>query len=467
MKKHILIGLAAVGIWMFASTQAMAVHKGAGDLTCGNCHTIHNSQGGVEFTGTVADGSLLLLRGNVSTRADIHNFCLQCHASDGSRATTLLGPHNNTAPKVLLAGATTGGTFWNMDTTFNKIGAGGDFSFACSSAGGVYTCTDNGVALGKGHSIGSTSATPPGNADGAIEDFTCVTCHDPHGTASDSSTDINRFRNLRKVPRHSGTDSVALATDGSFGSWVGGINGTNFVPVKQSTGALSTAGTVMNDAIWPVINHAPVGDIVGDLGASNWYGSGLIAGDGADGTGGMSMWCASCHDKWHEAKTAGSGNINGLDFNRHPVDWPVEYLAFGASTDYPVPLSTNTQPNSGYQGGMSGDGVYILDAVNYNAAIPGQSLPVSNNRDHAGPYALGGAAGAAASESVYYLSIGAPQSGDQKNGAVMCLTCHFAHGGPYNDNLRWDYTSAVSAGAETGNGVPSTRGCQLCHNRGA
>ena len=40
---------------------------------------------------------------------------------------------------------------------------------------------------------------------------------------------------------------------------------------------------------------------------------------------------------------------------------------------------------------------------------------------------------------------------------VMCLSCHRAHGSPYDDMLRWDYGTMVA-----GNGVSDT-GCFVCH----
>jgi len=50
MKKHLLIALIALGLGLgltlMVSTPSMAVHKGSGDLQCGNCHTMHSSQGG-------------------------------------------------------------------------------------------------------------------------------------------------------------------------------------------------------------------------------------------------------------------------------------------------------------------------------------------------------------------------------------------------------------------------------------
>ncbi len=52
-----------------------------------------------------------------------------------------------------------------------------------------------------------------------------------------------------------------------------------------------------------------------------------------------------------------------------------------------------------------------------------------------------------------YVAVGTTD-GDQ----VMCLSCHRAHGTPYNDMLRWDYSTC-----NAGTGSPSTCGCYVCH----
>ena len=39
---------------------------------------------------------------------------------------------------------------------------------------------------------------------------------------------------------------------------------------------------------------------------------------------------------------------------------------------------------------------------------------------------------------------------------VMCLSCHVAHGSPYDDLLRWDYALMEAGSSNTG-------GCFVCH----
>ncbi len=42
--------------------------------------------------------------------------------------------------------------------------------------------------------------------------------------------------------------------------------------------------------------------------------------------------------------------------------------------------------------------------------------------------------------------------------AVTCLSCHYAHAGPYPDMLRWDYSKC-----EAGKASPDECGCIICH----
>lgn len=435
MNKLILTCFTIVGIWFFASTTAMAIHKGSGDLVCGACHTMHNSQGDTSLGGN-AGGSLVLLRGAVTTRNEIHNFCLQCHAGNGAQATSTFAPHSRSAPKVLLA-STQGLTKWTETDFFNKIGAGGDFQYEMGDGGGTTWVAASAVAQGKGHSLGATLVTPPGAADGAITNFTCTSCHDPHGTDNAASADINKFRNLRRIPTDSGAVNIQL-TPADHLSWIGGITGlwttgsTNFDPVNQTTQNVDTAATTT--AIWPIYKGAgPLSGLAdaADSARSNAYGAGGVAGSG---TAGISRWCATCHDNWHEAfninNIAGGQGAKG-DWKRHPVD---NILDEGNCT-------------TGAENGCSGAGVDIFYPLNYSPTTAGQVLPVAS---------------AQGTNKVFYTTA-ANATADK----VMCLSCHFAHGGPYNDNLRWDYTSAVGAGSQTGNGVPLTKGCQLCHSRGA
>ena len=49
-----------------------------------------------------------------------------------------------------------------------------------------------------------------------------------------------------------------------------------------------------------------------------------------------------------------------------------------------------------------------------------------------------------------------PSSPARSDAVVMCLSCHKAHGSPYPDMLRWDYTTSIAGGGASG-------GCLNCH----
>ena len=431
-------------VMAFASG-AYAIHKGAGDLVCGGCHTMHNSQGGGDLNGTgMADStSLVLLRGDVQSRAEIHKFCLQCHGSNGAQATIGQPPHGQQAPKVYNSIDA-----WNWTVPFNQIGSGGDFSTELS-ANWDATTPDR---LGFGHSVGITAAnaiTPPGG-DQSIGDFSCTSCHDPHGTDDPLDPNINKFRNLRVNAINAGLNSGAKFPNEparpyrEHNSYVGGVTGrygqggANYTPE-------TTGGGV---SIWPVYRGSLTGDPNVDSGNTNVYATGW------DGDGGvtMSRWCAQCHDNWHEAIVGPS---------QGPIWTPAAGFSQGIGPDWKRHPVNGMMPRASTAGCAAGCHTSLLDRVNYNLNVimEGKGLPVTTSNYFSG--------------YVYYLptdTTGASPSGMDTpalgdNHKVFCLTCHFAHGGPYYDNLRWPYLSAVDAGSQTPNGVPTNMGCQLCHNR--
>ena len=261
------------------------------------------------------EGPLVLLRGPVDTRADVHKLCLQCHGSNGAQAATLHPPMNVMAPKVWSSAA------WTSDDPFNKIGAGGNFAPELDNLGSWDATTPN--FLGRGHSLGATNITPPGG-DAQISEFSCINCHDPHGTSSPANADINIFRNLRVNATGAGLNSgVKFNNNPGFPyvemhSYVGGVNGTYFGGGETDNGT---------HTIWPVYRGPLDGNPINDSPNSNSYATGS---DGVPGGVTMSKWCAQCHDKWHEDLPEGVNNqahvyAGGqyqvwLDTRRHAVN---------------------------------------------------------------------------------------------------------------------------------------------------
>jgi hypothetical protein len=436
--------VAVLFLFVFAlPLKGYAVHKGAGGLTCGQCHTMHNSQGDTSLGG-LPGGSMILLRGKVSSRAEIHKLCLQCHASNGAQADDPQQPHGKVAPKVYSEAS-----IWDSEQDgFDKIGAGGNFSSELDSDWNPTTSNYQGY----GHSIGSTDVMPPGG-DVSIAEFSCTNCHDPHGADVRTDTKVNLFRNLKVNAFGAGANSGAKFRDEpskpwyEFNSYVGGVNGS------YSGGGYFGGDETDNGSqvIWPVYKGTLTGNPETDSTSSNSYATGW---DG-DGAVTMSKWCAQCHDNWHEEiNTSNQAHVDtlggtydlALDTRRHAVN--------------------SMMPRAADAGCAGGCHVSLLDRTNYsnNLIIAGKGLPVTASQYY--------------TANAYYLpecgSAGNPFcSGMDKdhggtsgnNHKVFCLTCHFAHGGPYYDNLRWDYLKSVSSGEQAANSIASTKGCQLCHNR--
>lgn len=432
MKKFILIALLALGLGfgltLMVSTPSMAVHKGSdGMLTCGNCHTMHSSQGGTSgpAMSSSSTGSFILLRaGGITDRGQIHILCLQCHSQGGAQATDPFPPFNIAAPKVHLTTPWAGAA----QPDYSTVGAGGDFATACGTTATFTSCSDGTSAgLGYGHSLGATAGVvPPGNAantdsiatlTGLTSAFSCTACHDPHGTATTTST-INKFRNLKA--------DTAIAA-GAQNAWTGmttfGDIGTSYAGAVAGTGVGSGSGATHT---WPVYVNA---------GSQNTYKASNIA-DGNTGTAeavsvGMSRFCAQCHGVWHEATAGNTNNLasNNQDWKRHP-------------TQRKIIDSTPT----------SGGNVTIVDYTSYNTNTGSAKFRSTDT---------GAATKVPAAQNDGSTTYYANSSDDR----VFCLSCHFAHGGPYYDNLRWNYASAVSSGSQTGISLASNVGCQQCHNR--
>ncbi|MFZ3073311.1 MAG: hypothetical protein WA162_08710 [Thermodesulfobacteriota bacterium] len=415
---------------------------------------MHASQGNAGVDGNLS-GGITLLRFGVTSKAESHKLCLQCHASNGALAAISHAPQNVAAPKVYSSGT------WNDDTAFNQIGAGGNFSTELDSSWGATTP----ASLGYGHSIGAASVTPPGG-DQSVSTLTCTSCHDPHGTSSIFNTDINIFRNLKVKAQDAGAHSgVKLCPDGNTalcsGEWsyrnlksyTGGVNGAYFGGSETDNAA---------QVIWPVYRNTLAGVPATDAPNSNAYGADDIY--GADSSGkSFSHWCGQCHDNFHV-------NLTGYD-----IDWQPTFKIFNNANPFEYEwgnwswLRHPTNVVMPRKAGANCAGTCHpskLDRTNYSLSLiqAGKGIPVTASRF----YGVSGAY-----DTVYYLPYEPPPAAmdglvsASGNTRVFCLSCHFAHGGPHYDALRWNYTSIVSAGSQSGNTVPSNKGCQLCHNIGS
>ena len=120
----------------------------------------------------------------------------------------------------------------------------------------------------------------------------------------------------------------------------------------------------------------------------------------------MSAFCCGCHGDFHVQQDASDNWI------RHP-------------SDAVIPDTIGSEYAYAFLADNSGTGIYDPDVPVARPNFTGFSGPKST------------------------VAIGTD--------LVMCLSCHRAHGSPYNDMLRWDYSGMV-----VGNG--SVTGCFKCHS---
>jgi cytochrome c553 len=316
MRRTFLLTLMAcsiVGLLLLAATPAEAVHKGAGGIVCGSCHTMHNSQGGgSNDLGGLSGGSVTLLRWNEDDTIRslfIHRFCFTCHSDQGAES-NITHPPQNVKPPIVHA---TNDSWSGGD--FRGIGAGGNFYPALDASyalqGQDKTTFPPGVSAGRAHSLGYGGPAPGNDGSGGSPNVSCLLCHDPHGTDTVDDPDVERFRNLKHVTVAAKANIDVDLTDADHTSWVGGVDGSNFA------GYVDTADDG-DRVIWPIFDGdvTATGDPATDAPNSNSYGG---------GANGISTWCGQCHDRWHEglsqgATNKGDGQDAQGDWRRHPVD---------------------------------------------------------------------------------------------------------------------------------------------------
>ncbi len=172
--------------------------------------------------------------------------------------------------------------------------------------------------------------------------------------------------------------------------------------VLQNTDASTTAIAGLEDSDWEY--KATDGTT-----AHNQYKGVNRSTDTDEDPSTISSFCASCHGNFHN----GSGTAGVADpswsspWIRHPVDYEMPY-----SGEYQT-----------YNGGSTGTAPYSV------------IVPVASNN---------------VTSALSSVTIG---SGAEQT-IVMCLSCHRAHGTPYDSILRWDYKNWPTAGYN---------GCAVCH----
>jgi hypothetical protein len=326
---------------------ALAKVEGA----CSDCHTMHNSQGGIDLYGTPY---------SALTKGD----CVGCHTGiniDGA----VIGNRGNNIPYVYNTGVPTYGT----DGTTGNTLAGGHFyyvtqdnSYGHNVAGiadpeGGQMNAPPGFGIGRAAEDGSTPALGAvGNWD--TNQLTCGGTYGCHGTHA------------------AGTDSWGAISGGHHTNASGPIT----VP---GTGAEATAPKGYRFLVGIKGYEDPDHEYKPTTSAHNQYKGVDSPGQIAD-TSTISYFCAECHGQFHNALTNLTSGL-GSPWLRHPTDLD---LGSATGTEYAGYNDGNAAYNLSSPVG-SADVSAVLPEV--TTSKPGNDTAIvtciSCHRAHATPYA--------------------------------------------------------------------------------
>ena len=321
--------------------------------SCGNCHSMHNSQDG----GDVVTGGPL--------RHLLADSCIGCHTGDNAELAS-----GGTTPYVYNTSVTYG-----TDTL-----AGGNFYWVATAGGGNDTKGHNVLDLSaEDTNIGSSEGAPGGTASCA---------NSCHFTLAVAQTDVPTLGSgcegchLAVAHHKTGSTTVGIADeeDGWFRFCSGHMTGSGHgvEGIEDIDWQYTNAADDHNEYLGVVGTHTATAGF-NNLGNT------------------ATAYCCGCHGGFHIQDDSGL-------WIRHPSD---AYLP-GGTTEYAAYTTYSTE-----------------------APVARLSL-------------AGG--------------VSATVTPDGASDMVMCLSCHRAHGSPYDDMLRWDYDGQVAGG-----GGDDGTGCFTCH----
>jgi hypothetical protein len=447
MKKTILKSALAA---LFVAAPAIAFASGGLVGDCYDCHTMHNSEGGLPVVDAGgAEGLPNLLR----------HDCIQCHANDptgGTKLWTMAG--GSVVPQVAHGGGAddlAGGNFTNA------MGAGNDRKghnvidlnpADGSNAGDPLDTAEYGAPPGTApaaHYHGYSRSVFTVNFATPFDAFTCAGARGCHGTRSqilegstgDWDGNTATANTFELAERRTGIAAVSGAHHASYDGAKDATNypedetayhdgqkvadGYRFIPGLKGYGNETTR--------WENVSASEHNEYYGNnsgtfgLAPEPTSGCGICHVQGHAGGvnsraafnstlrvpgNSMSGFCATCHGKFHSSGAGGDYVENGVSgaFLRHP-------------SDYVIPVTTEY---GGY------------DTYDLSAPVARPTLYT------------------AASDVVN-------QSGTVAEDMVMCLSCHEAHGTEYDYILRFDYTAMTAGGYADIPTATAEGGCLACH----
>jgi hypothetical protein len=407
--KFTKIAIAAVFALSFG--RAYAFHSG-GVADCDGCHTMHNSttDGSANASTPMQVGVVGTARAFLLQGSDVSSTCLICHGKSGISSYHVYSPD-----------------YANTDGNHINYTPGGDFSWLQRS----FNFTNHGSVVDSpgmrhGHSIVAADVglsadnrlLPPGSGQtGGIVDFTqgfsganfsCVSCHNPHGTERLGPNDafVQPAAGTAGLPikgsgSYSGKSFIASGGDGT--TYTAGVyrllGGKGWSPKSNSADAFTAFNNEPPIALAPSGYNQSESTYSGAKSAKQ-----VIVAYGS----GMSEWCQNCHPAMHSDQTASASGT----YLRHPA-------GSGAK------MSATVQSNYNHYV-KSGD---LSATDNYDSLIPFETGKARTDLNTL----VGGTTGNAA---LNYYTISA-----DANSNPMCLSCHRAHASAFDSMMRWNMNS--------------------------
>lgn len=367
-KKIMVVALSASTLALGLNSNVLAAVTGV----CSNCHTMHNSQGTAALSGGIdmiltksVDNSGVVVAGAQGPNSyliRVNNGCAGCHALGNTNSATAGITPSVTDARGVGSGTLAGGFFTATGADANQHNV-----LNIASVDGIFA--NNSV-------LGSTDDLYiPGN--GGLMGKQQIECEDCHAGGG-------HHANKLKVASAPATGEVLWSAYAStaesyrFLYWDNGGTNAYIKGIEDNDWEFETA-----------TDHNTYYGVHVDKGADN------------TDTDTISVFCASCHEDFHQNNIATDGGAADVSTTaswlRHPTDY-----AFQTGTE---------------------EASYV-----YQAAVPAGAADPGANPSPAGT-----------------------------NGIVTCLSCHRAHGSDQPDMLRFAYTM------DAGNGTDSTAGCFACH----